>query len=626
MPESDAPNASASKSSTSAVAAPGRDGISRRNVLKVSGAAVVAGLAGITAAAPAEAAEAPQARHLRFALTVDPRTGLRGGSGRIFVLVARANDLSANAPEPRDNIQANEPITVPFFGYDVADLTPGRPVVLGSDPDVVGYPYPRIDQLPAGTYVVQGFFNTYETNHRADHSVVQVHWPAGDGGDIWHSPGNVYSTPQTVTVDPRRSQTIALDLTHLITPTDPVPVGGTAQQGNPADSAHVRHLKIRSTLLSRFWGKDVYIGANILLPEGYDQPANGHVRYPMEMHTGHFPTSNPHLFSETLDDQYGFSTWWVSAEATRFISVEIRTENPFYDDSYQMNSANLGPYGDAVNHELVPAIDKAFRTIGQPWGRVVTGGSTGGWVSAATLVKYPDLWAGSWSGYPDALDFHGHQVIDVYNDPNAYFVENPWERVPRPAARQTTGDSQWTIEQENHYELAAGSHGRSQGQWDVWAAVFGPQARDGYPAPIWDKQSGVINHTVAAYWREHFDLSAILTSTWATLGPQLTGRMHFYVGSEDTYFLNDGVALFERATNDLHSPPTQFQFIYGFEQPHDWYPASVPDIFTTMADFIAGHAPTGTDVTGWRGTQQPPALMLVPGRQILDGGMLMYGA
>jgi hypothetical protein len=247
---------------------------------------------------------------LFFVLTEDPRTGVRASRGRVFVIIARSSDLSHGAPEPRhsmsqprDYVQAGEPITVPFFGLDVAGLTPGDPVVLDSAAAVLGYPYRELGQLPAGSYVIQGFFNTYETNRRADGSVVHVHWPNGDGGDIWHSPGNLYSIPRTVTIDPRRPQTVPLVLTEVIRPSTPVPPGGTGQQGNPADSAHVRHLKIRSALLSRFWGKDVYIAANILLPEGYDDPANSQMRYPMEMSTGHFPVANPHGFSETLDDQ-----------------------------------------------------------------------------------------------------------------------------------------------------------------------------------------------------------------------------------------------------------------------------------------------------------------------------------
>ena len=329
--------------------------------------------AGTGIAQPAAAKTLSGPDGLSFVLTLDARTGVRARRGRVFVIIARSGDLAHGVPEPRDtmpeprdNVQAAEPITVPFFGLDVVGLTPGEPVVVDSGAAVLGYPYRELGQLPAGSYVVQGFLNTYETNRRADGSVVDVHWPAGDGGDIWHSPGNVYSIPQTITIDPRRPQAVPLALTQVITPSTPVPPGGTEQQGNPSDSAHVKHLKIRSALLSRFWGKD------------------------------------------------------------------------------------------------------------------------------------------------------------------------PWERIPRPAARQTTGDSRWTVAQENHYELAAGTRSRSQGQWDIWAAVFGPQGRDGYPAPIWDKQSGVIDRSVAAYWKTHFDLASIVTSNWTTLGPKLAGRMHFFVGSEDT--------------------------------------------------------------------------------------------
>lgn len=119
----------------------------------------------------------------------------------------------------------------------------------------------------------------------------------------------------------------------------------------------------------------------MLLPKGYDDPKNAGVRYPMEVIHGHYPKSNPNRFDEKLGND--FSKWWMSDEAPRFISVVLRTENPFYDDSYVIDSANIGPYGTAFHTELLPAIDKQFRTIGQPWARVMTGGSTGGWVSLA---------------------------------------------------------------------------------------------------------------------------------------------------------------------------------------------------------------------------------------------------
>ncbi|MGW3608215.1 alpha/beta hydrolase-fold protein [Micromonospora sp. NPDC005161] len=598
----------------------------RRTMLAGSVAAAAGGLAAFTGVDTAEAA--PPARPgtaskpgPAFALTVAPKTDLAAGPGRAFVIIARPSDLSAARPEPRDNVRDTNS-SVPLFGMDVAYLKPGRPVVLSSSHDeVVGYPLATFADVPSGEYVVQGFFNTYETDHRSDGSVIQVHWPNGDGGDIWHSPGNVYSTPRTVHINGNSSATIQLTLNQVIGPIGTIPPGGTGQQGNPQDSKHVKHLKIRSTILSAFWGRDVYLGADVLLPEGYDDPANRNVRYPMDLAAVHYPLSNgnPRGFDESLGND--FSKWWVSKNAARFISVVVRSENPFYDDSYHVNSANIGPYGDAVDQELIPAIDRAFRTIGQRWGRTIQGGSTGGYIAAAALVFYPDTYAGAWVGYPDPIDFRAHEHINIYSDPNAFFTENPWVRVPRPGAREISGDTIWTVGQENAYERTVASRGRSHGTWDIWQALFSPQGKDGYPAPIWDKETGVIDHDVAAYWQQHWDLSSVITARWNTLGPKIAGRMQLYVGSEDTYFLANAVEFFEQRTNTLTSPQPDFQFIYGLSKPHGWTPVTTAELLTTMADFIAKHAPSGTDVSGWRGSEQPPTFMVTRGRQVVDEGV-----
>ena len=56
-------------------------------------------------------------------------------------------------------------------------------------------------------------------------------------------------------------------------------------------------------------------------------------------------------------------------------------------------------------------------------------------------------------------------------------------------------------------------------------AVYGPQAADGLPAPIWDKATGQIDAAVAEHWREHFDLSWILRRDWNSgLGENSAGR------------------------------------------------------------------------------------------------------
>src|SRR6185312_2006748 len=131
---------------------------------------------------------------------------------------------------------------------------------------------------------------------------------------------------------------------------------------------------------------------------------------------------------------------------------------------------------------------------------------------------------------PDPVDFRFHQLVNVYSDPNAYVTPHEFLDVPRPSAREITGETLWTMEQENHWEAALGTRGRSQlGQWDIWQAVYGPQASSGYPATIWNKITGKIDHSVAKQWQP-MDLRIQLHRHWATLGPQLTGRIHVFVG------------------------------------------------------------------------------------------------
>lgn len=591
-----------------------------RSTTAATVALIVAG-AGFAAAAPASAAAtstrpaaqtgvvatAPtkhrpkKAAGLTATITLDRKAARTRLDGRAYLLVAKKSDLDGD--EPRDHIDVQEGI--PFWGKDVSKLAPGRSVVLaggGLDPrGVVGNPIPQLNDLPKGEYVVQTFFNQYETAKRSDGSRIMVHFPCGDGGDIWHSPGNLYSAPVTVKVDPAKGTTLDLRLTNVVKPSEPVPAGGTCQQGNPATTQHVKHVKIRSKKLSKFWGRDIYIAADVLLPKGYDDPKNAGVRYPMEVIHGHYPKSNPNRFDEKLGND--FSKWWMSDEAPRFISVVLRTENPFYDDSYVIDSANIGPYGTAFHTELLPAIDKQFRTIGQPWARVMTGGSTGGWVSLANQLFHPELFGGTWSGFPDAVDFHAHQVIDLYNDKNVYYAGDNWAQPERPAARGVNGDTWWTTRQENHCELAQGTKTRGMGQWDVWNAAWGPQGKDGYPAEPWDKVTGEIDPTVVEHWKR-WDLTEFLEKNWSTVGPKVNGKIHVYVGEHDNYFLDGAVHMMDARVQKLSNPAPDIAFTYGPTGNHGWSPWTKPQLYRVMADHIAKNAPAGTDTSGWIGT--PP--------------------
>ena len=189
-----------------------------------------------------------------------------------------------------------------------------------------------------------------------------------------------------------------------------------------------------------------------------------------------------------------------------------------------MNSANNGPYGDAIQYELIPAIEKEFRGLGTGWSRFVYGGSTGGWEAMAVQMFYPDDYNGAWIACPDPIDFRHYETVDIYKDKNAYFTANPFKRTPRPGHRNWLGHVDATIEEQNRYESTLGTRGRSGDQWDAWESVFSPLGADGYPRRIWDRETGEIDPVTAAYWREHYDLAHILRRDWATLGPKLRGK------------------------------------------------------------------------------------------------------
>lgn len=553
--------------------------------LALVGATLVSGSGG-----PTPTAVAQETAGLEFVISTADGVQEQRAPGRMFVLVSRSGDT-----EPRFQVDVVDGI--PFWGRNVS-LRPGEEVALSDGRNTYGYPLRKMSQLPPGDYHVQAFFNRYSRFDRSDGSTVRLPMPCGDGQSMFEQPDNLYSEVQQVTLEPMSSQTVELVLDQRIEPADPVPDGGTCQQGNPADSEHVKHVKIRSEVLSEYWGRPMYIAANVLLPAGYDDPANRTVRYPLVVRHGHFPSSPPFRFAE--DGSNEFSQWWLSDAAPRMVAVEIRHENPYYDDSYAVNSRNLGPYGDAINAELLPEIEREFRTIGQRWARVLTGGSTGGWEAMATQMFYPDLYQGTWALCPDSLDFRRHQIVDVYEDGNAYFTQHEWERVARPSAREVSGDIIWTMGQENHFELALGTASRSGGQWDIWEAVFGPQRADGYPARVWNKATGKIDHEVAEAWRP-FDLRSKIVEEWPELGPKLTDQLHVYVGDDDTYFLNLGVELFQEAVEQLDNPPANAEFVYGANQPHCWSPYTSEELLDVMADHIVAQAPGGADTAQWAG-------------------------
>ncbi len=375
----------------------------------------------------------------------------------------------------------------------------------------------------------------------------------------------------------------------------------------------------------------MYLGANVLVPEGFDEHPEAH--FPLAINHGHFPPDfdgfrteppDPNLkpdYSERFhiagynrieqQEAYKFYKQWTAPHFPRFLVVEIQHANPYYDDSYAVNSANLGPYGDAIETELIPYIEKKFRGIGQGWARFLYGGSTGGWEALAVQMFYPDHYNGTFAACPDPVDFRAFTTINLYKDKNAYVIEGAHKAVEQPGMRDYLGHVTATQRDLNHYELALGDKGRSGEQYDIWQAVFSPVGADGYPERTFNKETGAIDHAVAQYWREHYDLSHILERDWPALGPKLEGKIHIYVGSADTYFLNDAVYYIEDVLKNARNPPYGGEVKYGDRAEHCWNgDPELPNYLSRlhyntmylpkMLERMKKTAPPGADLKSWR--------------------------
>ena len=549
---------------------------------------------------------------LQFAISFPEASSKEQLDGRLLLLVS-----TDSSREPR--FQISEDLTTQqVFGIDVEGLRPGQEAIVGAT--AFGYPVRNLAQVPRGEYTVQALLHRYETFKRSDGHTVKLPMDRGEGQQWNRAPGNLYSTPQKITVDPQKSDTVKILLDKVIPPIVP-----------PKDTKYIKHVKMRSKLLSDFWGRPMYLGANILLPEGFDSHPDA--RYPLAIFHGHFPADfggfretppDPNLKPEYSDrfklegynrivqeQAYKFYQEWTGPNFPRMIIIEIQHANPYYDDSYAVNLANLGPYGDAITYELVPLVEKQFRGIGKGWARFMYGGSTGGWEALAAQIFYPDEYNGAWGACPDPIDFHAYTVVNIYDHKNAYRADATWKQTPRPGKRNYLGELAATIEEMNYMELALGTKSRSGGQFDIWEAVYSPVGQDGYPKPIWNKVTGEIDHAVAAHWRENYDLGHILKRDWSKIGPKLAVKLHIYVGEADNYFLNDAVYLVEDFLKATKNPHSAGEVDYEPRAEHCWNgdhtrPNAISRLryhqfyAPKIVDRILKSAPTGADLTSWR--------------------------
>jgi hypothetical protein len=584
-----------------------------------------------TATLVADQIQAARNENLRFAISLPDQLPTGSVTGRIFLLLTKSDST-----EPR---LSRGPVSM--FGADLHGGNPGEATII--DSSTPGCPQRSLGDLSPGTYYAQAVLNVYTEFHRADGYTVLAHMDQGEGQDFRISPGNLISAAQNVSIAANTPTDIKLSLNAVIPPI-----------GLRPDTKWVKRIRIKSNLLSTFWGHPMYLSATVLLPKGYDD--NSNIRYPVLYLHGHYGLGAPFGF-EPAPDNPGFKSWarqradWISEHPKesaagdinlpepispvapepasspasaekeytqldalfawdgsmipvesghefyeawnadnfpRVIAISCQYPMPYGDSAGAVNSANCGPYGDALMQEMIPYLEKHFRIINKPYARILTGCSWGGWISLALQVYHPDFYGGVWSFCPGfGVDFHRYQgVLDLYTDKNAYNTDLDI-RFPGAA-----GSVQFTRDWDQFRSIVGPLYD---------AAVKTPIGPDGYPMPIWNRATGEIDQAVVRYMREHdYDLREYLQRRWPLDGPKLVGKLHLICGDEDGAYVQFGVYLLEDFLEGTKDPYYGGSFVYGRPMKnHCWSPTTNAELIRTMARFIAAHEPPNTQRAWW---------------------------
>lgn len=565
------------------------------------------GESNVEVAAPVAGSVAPGPS---FTIRFDESLATEAQDGRLLLMLS-----NTDRDEPRFLVD-NSLDTQLIYGRNVNDWSADSDMLI--DVAHIGFPINTLADVPPGRYYVQALLNRYKDFNLANGKTVSLPPDQGEGQQWNRKPGNFYSSPVALEITANGEYEILLD--QQIAPIEPA-----------KDTPYIKHVRMKSELLSEFWGEDVYLGAHVLLPKDFDK--HPEARYPLMVFHGHFPSDfgdfRPEppdadlepVYSERfsmdgyniIQQQEAHNNYlrWMSDDFPRFLAIEIQHPTPYYDDSYAVNSASQGPYGDAINYELIPFIEAQFRGLGEGWARFTYGGSTGGWEAMATQMFYPDEFNGAFVACPDPIDFRAYMTINIYEDKNAYYYPSDFQIITRPGHRDYLGNVHSSIKDQNDLELVLGDRNRSGQQFDVWEATFSPMDDDGYPADLWDPETGEIDPEIAAYWKENFDLGYILRRDWKTLGPELEGKLHIYTGDMDNYYLNNAVYLVEEFLESTTEPYYAGEVDYGDRAEHCWngdqengnhltrlrYNSMyVPKILQRIED----SAPEGADVSSWR--------------------------
>lgn len=457
-----------------------------------------------------------------FRLTLDPATQSEPYTGRVYVI------LGDQRGEPRERMGAwfRGP---QIFALDVADIAPGASINITA-PDLA-HPSPYADVKP-GTYHIQAV---------ARRSL--------DSPSPGQGPGDLYSAVVQADFAPGAPAVLDLRLDKVV------------EESPFVETDRVRLFEMQSPSLSDFYGRPITMRAGVILPRDWkDDPT---LRHP----TLYFITG----FGSTHETAFGIQGMFSGDNAADLLIVVPDPTTPL-GHSVFADSANNGPRGHALIHELIPAIEEKFHGALDPERRYVTGISSGGWSSLWLQVEYPDAFAACWSHCPDPVTFEDFQRIDLTRPGSNFYVDDSGKR--RPLARQGDRVFLW-YDDFVHMETVLGPGG----QIHAFEAVFSPRGPDGKPLPVFDRASGAVNPDVAATW-ETYDIRRKLENNWHALAPKLKGKLHVYAGELDTFYLEGATRLLQQSLAGLGSD-AEVVIVPGM--PHTMWPDGIEKMLDEIA-------------------------------------------
>ena len=451
----------------------------QRNVRYVAALAVCLVLS--AALASAQTAQPVANEGPRFEVSFSKEVSSKPYTGRVYVALTtnRRGDAIGMMPAFAGG---------PYYARDVKDWPPGQPLEFTSE-NCLGYP-DKLAKLPPGAYRVQ--------------AIIDLN---GWSRSPLRGPGNGYSPAVPFTHPDDVATPVRLEITQ------------TFPASEPTDTDAVKYVRLKSKLLSEFHKRDVYLRAAVGLPLVYtDEPQRRFPTvYTIPGFGGTLEDAAPQMISNML-----------AIAGLDAVVVHLDANCPTGHHVFA-DSANNGPWGQALITELIPYLEREFRLIRDPDARYVTGHSSGGWSSLWLQITYPDAFGGTWSTSPDPVDFTAFQIVDIYAADANMFYEP--DGSPRPISRKDFMDRIMAKDlSDREWVLGRG------GQMGSFEAVFGPRGPDGKPALLWDRQTGKIDPKVAEAWRK-YDIRYIVETNWKTLGPKLKGKLHLFCGDKDTYYL-----------------------------------------------------------------------------------------